>query len=60
MAEMSEAAREARRAYYREWNKNNKEKVQEHQRRYWERKAAKAKEQEQAKAKRGKTGGGKE
>ena len=57
MAEMSEAAREARKAYQREWNRKNKDKVKANQARYWERKAAKAKEQEQAKAKRGKTGG---
>ena len=57
---MSEAAREARKAYQREWNRKNKDKVKANQARYWERKAAKAKEQEQAKAKREKTGGGKE
>ena len=55
MAEMSEAAREARKAYQREWNRKNKDKVKANQARYWERKAAKAKEQEQAKARRGKT-----
>lgn len=38
---MTDQAREARRIYKREWNRRNKEKVAEHQRRYWERKAAK-------------------
>ena len=42
MAEMSEAAREARKAYQREWNRKNKDKVKANQARYWERKAAKA------------------
>ena len=42
--EMSEAAREARRTYMREWRRKNKDKTQEHTRRYWEKKAA---EQEQ-------------
>ena len=37
---MTEAAKEARRAYKREWNKRNRDKVRESQRRYWERKAA--------------------
>lgn len=37
---MTEAAKEARRQYKREWNKRNRDKVRESQRRYWERKAA--------------------
>jgi uncharacterized membrane-anchored protein len=37
--ELSEQAREARRAYKREWNKNNSEKVKKHTARYWEKKA---------------------
>lgn len=37
---MTEAAKEARRQYKREWNRKNKDKVRESQRRYWERKAA--------------------
>ena len=49
MAEMSEAAREARNAYQREWYRKNKDKAKDSQARYWEHKAAKAKEQ-QAKA----------
>lgn len=42
MAEMTAAAREARRAYQREWNRKNKDKVKANQARYWERKAAAA------------------
>ena len=37
---MTEQAKEARRAYKREWNRKNRDKVAESQRRYWERKAA--------------------
>ena len=36
---MTEAAKEARRAYKRAWNKKNKDKVKAAQARYWERKA---------------------
>lgn len=36
---MTEEAKEARRAYRREWAKKNPEKVQEYARRYWEKKA---------------------
>lgn len=39
---MTEEAREARRAYQREWNRKNKDKVKANQARYWERKAAAA------------------
>jgi len=39
---MTEAAREARRQYKREWNRKNKDKVRESQRRYWEKRAAAA------------------
>lgn len=42
---MTKEAIEARRAYKREWNRKNKDRVKEHQRRYWERKARKMKEQ---------------
>ena len=38
--EFSDAAREAQRAYYREWRKKNPDKVREKNRRYWEKKAA--------------------
>lgn len=39
---MTEAAREARREYKRQWNQRNKDKVREAQARYWERKAQQA------------------
>ena len=45
---MTEAAKEARRAYKREWNRKNKDKVKEAQRRYWEKRAAEAQDQEEA------------
>lgn len=37
---MTEAAREARRKYKREWNRANKDKVKAAQERYWMKKAA--------------------
>lgn len=43
---MTEQATELRRAYRRQWAKNNPEKVKEQQARYWEKRAA----QEAAKA----------
>lgn len=36
---MDEKAREARRAYKREWNRKNRDKVKAAQERYWSRKA---------------------
>lgn len=39
---MNEQAKEMRRAYKREWNRRNRDKVQAAQQRYWERKAAAA------------------
>lgn len=39
---MNEQAKEARRAYKREWNRKNRDKVAAAQARYWERKAAAA------------------
>ena len=36
---MTAEAKEARRAYKREWNRKNRDKVREAQARYWERKA---------------------
>lgn len=39
---MTEQAKELRRAYKREWNRKNRDKVQAAQARYWERKAAAA------------------
>lgn len=45
---MTEQAREARRAYRRKWNRENRDKVKAAQERYWERKAQKLrKEQEE-------------
>ena len=44
---MTEQAKEARRAYKREWNRRNADKVKEAQARYWERKAQQAQQQEQ-------------
>ena len=35
--EMTEAAREARRQYMREWNKRNRERKKEQEARYWQR-----------------------
>ena len=34
-----EAIREAQREYFREWRKKNKDKVRQHNRNYWEKKA---------------------
>ena len=39
---------EARRAYKREWRKNNKERIEEHNRRFWEKKAAQMKTESKA------------
>ena len=39
---MNEAAKEARRAYKREWNWKNRDKVKAAQERYWNRKAQEA------------------
>lgn len=39
---MNEAAAEARRAYKREWNRKNRDKVKAAQARYWEKKAQEA------------------
>lgn len=41
---MNEKAKEARRAYKREWNRKNRDKVKAAQARYWERKAEAAAE----------------
>lgn len=40
--ELSEAARDAKREYYRQWRKNNPDKKREQNRRYWEKKAHEA------------------
>lgn len=37
---LSKQAKEAERAYHREWRKNNPEKVKANRKRYWEKKAA--------------------
>ena len=37
--DMSESAKQARRAYIRAWNAKNRDKVKQYQRNYWERKA---------------------
>ena len=39
---MDERAKEARRAYKREWNRRNRDKVKAAQERYWSKKAAEA------------------
>lgn len=39
---MDEKALEARRAYKREWNRKNRDKVREQQARYWAKRAAAA------------------
>lgn len=47
---MTDEAKEARRAYKREWNKKNPDKVKKHQATYWEKKAREWQE-EQARTK---------
>lgn len=44
---MNEKAKEARRAYKREWNRRNRAKVKAAQERYWNKKAAAAEAAEQ-------------
>ena len=44
---MTEAAKQARRAYKREWNRKNRDRVKAAQARYWERKAQAAQDQQQ-------------
>lgn len=41
---MTEAAKEARRQYRREWNKAHKDNIKRYQARYWEKKAREAAE----------------
>lgn len=45
---MNEAAKEARRAYKREWQRKNRDKVKQYQENYWNRKAQQAAEAEPA------------
>lgn len=49
MAELSEAAKERRRAYKREWAKRNPERVREYARKHWEKVARIHKEAEELK-----------
>ena len=42
---MTEAAKQARREYKRQWNKRNRDKCRAAEQRYWERKAAAAQDQ---------------
>lgn len=44
MAKMTDAAREAQRAYMREWRKKNPERVREKNKRYWEKRARRSQE----------------
>ena len=44
---MTEQAKEARRAYKREWNRKNRDRVKAAQARYWESKAQAAQDQQQ-------------
>ncbi len=44
MNELSEQAKAAQRAYYKEWRAKNKDRVREKNRRYWEKRAAKVAE----------------
>ena len=46
--EMTEAAKQARREYKRAWNRKNRDKVKEAQRRYWEKRARITQEQTDA------------
>lgn len=46
--ELERKAREERNAYYREYRKKNKERISEHQKRYWQRKAEQKYKAEQA------------
>lgn len=41
---LSEAAKEARRAYKREWNRKNRDKARAAEARYWEKRAREARE----------------
>lgn len=45
---MDEKALEARRAYKRQWAKNNPDKIKAQQERYWSKKAAQKSEEERA------------
>ena len=45
--QLSEEARKARNAYYREWRKKNPEKARQAQERYWKKKAKEMQEREE-------------
>lgn len=47
---MTDAAREAQRAYRREWARKNPDRVKAAQARYWERKAERMKQEEETTA----------
>lgn len=47
---MTEQAKELRKVYKREWNRRNRDKVKAAQARYWERKAAKAAQEQEGAA----------
>lgn len=51
--QLSEEARKARNAYFREWRKKNPEKVKQANEKYWEKKAQEMQEQEEAEAESG-------
>lgn len=46
---LSDAAREARREYYRKYRETHKERIEENRRRYWERKAGEQSTESEAK-----------
>lgn len=49
---MSEQAKQARRAYQAKWRAENRDKVRQHERTYWEKKAREAKAEEAKEQKR--------
>ena len=51
--QLSEEARKARNAYYREWRKKNPEKAKQNLERYWMKKALERQEREEKEAKSG-------
>ncbi len=51
--QLEELALEAMRKYYREWRRNNPDKVREYRKRYWRKKALMLKEQQEDALERG-------
>ena len=47
--DLSQEAKEARNAYYREWRKKNPEKMKRYQENYWKKKAQEIQEEEEEK-----------